>query len=159
MCSHRKSLIFTLELLHGPWKTVWRESWVTNKVDIDLTCFVSLNILETLELLLHMQCQPWTYGYERHSKCTGEREKKGNTDFNLLSWTAVFWVLIKPLPDDLGFLLGDQCSTAAVAFMLNPSVETPLIVGLAHRSPPLFILSPQLCYMTIQTAPDLRSLL
>jgi len=48
-------------------------------------------------------------------------------------------MLIKPLPDDPGFLLGDQRSTAAVAFMLNPSVETPLIVGLAHRSPPLFI--------------------
>lgn len=51
----------------------------------------------------------------------------------------MIWMLIKPLPDDLGFLLGDQHSAAAVAFMLNPSVETPLIVGLVHRSPPLFI--------------------
>lgn len=51
----------------------------------------------------------------------------------------MIWVFIKPLPDDLGFLLGDRCSAAAVAFMLNPSVETLLIEGLAHRSPPMFI--------------------
>lgn len=51
----------------------------------------------------------------------------------------MIWMLIKALPDDLGFQLGDRHSAAAVAFMLNPSVETPLIVGLAHRSPPLFI--------------------
>lgn len=48
------------------------------------------------------------------------------------------WTVIKPLPDDLGFQLGNLCSAAAVAFMLNPSVETLLIVALAHRSPPLF---------------------
>lgn len=48
-------------------------------------------------------------------------------------------MLIKVLPDDPRFQLGNRCSAAAVAFMLSPSVETPLIVGLAHRSPPLFI--------------------
>lgn len=47
-------------------------------------------------------------------------------------------MLIKVLPDDLGFQLGNRHGAAAVAFMLNPSVETLLIVGLARRSPPLF---------------------
>ena len=48
-------------------------------------------------------------------------------------------MLIKPLPNDPGFQLGDRHSAAAVALMLNSSVETLLIVGLAHRSPLLFI--------------------
>lgn len=79
------------------------------------------------------------YKNERHPASTGGKGKKGHIDVNLLSGAAVIWMFIKLLPDDLGFLLGDRHSAAAVAFMLNPSVETPLIVGLAHRSPPLFI--------------------
>lgn len=48
-------------------------------------------------------------------------------------------MLIKVLPDDPRFESGSCCGAAAVAFMLSSSVETRLIVGLAHRSPPLLI--------------------
>lgn len=69
-------------------------------------------------------------------------------------------MLIKPLPDDLGFVVGDRHSAAAVAFILNPSVETPLIMGLAQLvSSPAHCFSRQPCFMSIEATLHLRSLL